>query len=64
MRERKPYLLLDAREVGIDRAAARLAELVELYGISVLNFAGPSAGREPGAYQYVHDVTLKYLRQA
>jgi hypothetical protein len=64
VRERKPYLLLDALEVGVDRAVARLAEFVELNGISVLNVAGPRASREPGAYQYAHDVTLKYLRQA
>jgi hypothetical protein len=60
----RPYPLLDACEVGVDRAVERVIEFVNLNGIALLNIAGPRASREPGAYRYAYDVTLKLLRQA
>lgn len=64
MREKKPYLLIDAKEISVERGAQRVAQFVQTNRIAVLNVAGPSAGREPRAYQYVRDVMLKYLRTA
>lgn len=61
--ERKPYLLLDANQTSAERAAEMVAEFVSKNRITVLNVAGPRAGREPGAYRYAHDVMSKYLNR-
>lgn len=61
IREKRPYLLLDAGEFSIERASERIAEFVAKHGVSVLNVAGPRASREPGAYSYAHDVMSKFL---
>ena len=63
IREKRPYLLLDAGEFGVERSSERIASFVEKHGITVLNIAGPRASREPGAYRYVYDVMSKYLNQ-
>lgn len=63
IREKRPYLLLDAAEFSVERANERVAEFVAKHEITVLNIAGPRASREPGAYRYVHDVMSKYLNR-
>lgn len=63
IREKRPYLLLDAGEFSIEHASERIAEFVTKHGISILNIAGPRASREPGAYRYVYDVMSMYLNR-
>lgn len=50
---KRPYLLVDASELSVERAAQRLAKFVRDNGISVLNVAGPRASGAPAAYAYV-----------
>lgn len=52
MKEQKPYLLIDASELGETRAAKRIYEFVKEFNIQTLNVAGPRASGEPKAYDY------------
>ena len=58
---RKPYLLLDAREIPAARAAARIAEFAAGQGVVRLNFAGPRASGEPRAYDYARAAVSGFL---
>ena len=59
--ERKPYLLLDGREIDIRRAAERIFEFLSELPDETLNFAGPRASGEPLAYEYTMKVVEKFL---
>ena len=50
---KRPYLLIDVRELSVERAARRLAKFIGDNAIGVLNVAGPRAGGAPTAYAYV-----------
>ena len=50
---RRPFLLIDAAEMPVERAAERLARFIGDYDIEVLNVAGPRASGEPRAYATV-----------
>ena len=56
IREKKPYLLIDAQELSIERAAKRTKEFITIKKISTLNVAGPRANGEPSAYAYTRRV--------
>ncbi len=56
IKEKKPYLLLDATEISPGRAAQRVLDFVREHAIKVLNVAGPRASREPRAYEYAKKV--------
>lgn len=58
----KPYLLIDGDELSEERAAARVGEFVDRFGISVLNAAGPRASGEPRAYPYAKQVLTRFLK--
>lgn len=61
MNEKQPYLLIDAEEISVQRAAERVQEFVLQYEVRVLNVAGPRGGREPRAHPYTQKViTLLY----
>lgn len=49
---KRPFLLIDAAELPVQRAAVRLARFISDYRIMVLNVAGPRASGEPRAYHY------------
>jgi len=49
---RRPFLLIDAREVSAARAAERTQEFIERHGIKTLNVAGPRASQWSGGYDY------------
>ena len=59
--ENKPYLLLDALEVNVARAAERIMEFQTMLPDEILNFAGPRASSEPRAYEYTTRVVEKFL---
>jgi hypothetical protein len=57
----KPYLLIDADEITVNRAATRIREFYTLKGIEVLNVAGPRASGELRAYDYARESLLRFL---
>jgi len=61
LNEKKPYLLLDGREVNVGRAAERIFEFQSLLPDGTLNFAGPRASGEPQAYEYTMKVVENFL---
>ena len=63
IREKKPYLLVDAQELSIERAAERIKEFVKYKEISTLNVAGPRASGEPDAYLYTRRVLTNVFCQ-
>lgn len=58
---RRPYRLIDAREIVALRGAELVAEFVEQHGIKSLNLAGPRAGNWPGGYEYTFDLIQQML---
>ena len=42
IKQRKPYLLIDAEELTIERASKKIERFIDQNTISVLNVAGPS----------------------
>ncbi len=67
IKEKKPYVLIDAEELSIERAAEKISAFIRFNSVSVLNVAGPGADREPRAYDYTLSVmrgVLGYIKQA
>ena len=62
IKERKPYVLIDAEELAIEQASRKIHKFIGQYSISVLNVAGPRAGGEPRAYEYAKKVILGVLQ--
>lgn len=62
LNEKKPYLLLDGREVDTSSAAERIIEFISMLAGGTLNFAGPRASEEPRAYEYTSVVINKFLQ--
>ncbi len=58
IKEKKPYLLIDATELSEQRAAERVKEFIGDHNIGVLNVAGPRASSESQAHEY----TLKVVK--
>ena len=52
LREKKPFIALDAQAMTKLRAAGAIANFVEEHGIAVLNVAGPRLSGWPGGYGY------------
>lgn len=61
IRKKKPYRLIDAREVAVERAAELLAEFVARNDIAVLNVAGPRASKWPQAHEYASSVVRRLI---
>jgi hypothetical protein len=61
LHQKKPYLLLDARELDTGRAAQRIKEFADSLSGGTLNFAGPRASGESSAYQYASSAIEKFL---
>ena len=61
LNEKKPYLLVDGREVNAGRAAERILEFQSILPDGILNFAGPRASGEPQAYEYTTKVVENFL---
>lgn len=52
MKERKPFIALDAQAMTKLRAVGAVARFVEEHGVSVLNVAGPRLSGWPAGYRY------------
>lgn len=61
LEQKKPYLLLDGREIESSRAAERILEFQAQLPGSALNFAGPRASKEPQAYDYTAKALARFL---
>ena len=55
----KPYVLVDAEELSVERASKKSAEFVRQFEVKVLNVAGPRASKDPGLY----DPAAELLRE-
>jgi hypothetical protein len=62
LQNKKPYLLLDAGELEVGRAAQRIHEFVSEQAIEVLNIAGPRASAAPDLRDYTYIVISSFLR--
>jgi len=62
IREKKPYVLIDAEEFKIESAAKKIKGFVEQNSISVLNVAGPRASKERRAYGYTKEVLQRLFK--
>lgn len=56
IKEKRPYLLIDATELSVQRAAERVRDFITGHRISVLNVAGPRASGESAAHAYTQEV--------
>jgi hypothetical protein len=52
VREKKPFIVLDAKEPTALRAADGIVRLIEEHGIEALNVAGPRASGWPEGYRF------------
>ncbi len=57
--EHKSYLLIDAQELTIHRAAEKLLSFIVDRNIQTLNVAGPRAGGEPRGYDFTKSVLVE-----
>lgn len=62
LEQRRPYLLIDASEVGSGRAGERILGFYRDLPGERLNFAGPRASGETGAYDYTLRAVDEFLR--
>ena len=61
--EKKPYVLIDAEELTVDRASGKIQAFIDQYSIIILNVAGPRASGESRAYEYARKVILSVLHK-
>lgn len=64
IKEKKPYVLVDAEEMSVERAAGKIEKFIVQHSIAVLNVAGPRASGEPRAYGYAKDVISQVLQES
>jgi len=62
MKEKKPYLLIDATELSVVRSAERIKEFIHDQGISILNVAGPRLSSERQSHRYTQEVISKVIQ--
>lgn len=60
----KPCLLIDANTMTASEATALIRAFVIDQNAGVLNVAGPSEGRTPGTYGFVHAAISELIRSA
>lgn len=61
IKERKPYVLINAEEMSIEQASRKINKFIGESTISILNVAGPRASGELRAYEYAKKVILSVL---
>ena len=60
--EKKPYVLIDAEELTVERASGKIQAFIDQYSILILNVAGPRASGESRAYEYARKVIFSVLQ--
>ncbi len=63
IKEHKPYVLIDAEELTIERAVRKVTSFVHDNTIKTLNVAGPRAGGESSAYEYTRNLVLDVIQE-
>jgi hypothetical protein len=63
-REKKPLIVLDAKELTALRAADAIVRFLEEHAIEVLNVAGPRASGWPAGYQFALRVIGEVIARA
>lgn len=58
----RPYCLIDASEVSIDRAVAKVGAFARSKELRSLNVAGPRASKWLGGYSFAHAVVAGLIR--
>ena len=64
VREKKPFIVLDAQAMTKLRAAGAIARFVEEHGIGVLNVAGPRLSGWPAGYSFALGVVGAVISNA
>lgn len=64
IQQHKPYLLIDASELSVERAATRITQFVGNHAVNTLNVAGPRASGEVRAYEFTFDAMSLFLSNA
>jgi mannose-6-phosphate isomerase-like protein (cupin superfamily) len=59
--QERPFLLIDAGELDIERASGMVRRFLRRHSIAVLNVAGPRASGEPRAYPVARELLLRVL---
>ncbi len=59
--QERPFLLVDAGELDIERDCGRVGRFLRRHSIAVLNVAGPRASGEPRAYPVARELLLRVL---
>ncbi|WP_218127004.1 putative molybdenum carrier protein [Catalinimonas alkaloidigena] len=62
IQERKPYKLIDGKEIPPERAAVLLAEFCREHAVQTFNVAGPRASTDARAYPYAYEVISAFLQ--
>jgi hypothetical protein len=57
----KPYKLIDAQELSVERTVELLHQFVSQSKITVLNVAGPRASQHPSAHDFAVEVLTKFF---
>jgi len=63
MIERKPYVLINAEEMGVEQASKKIDIFMGENSVTILNVAGPRASGEPRAYEYAKRVIHSVLQK-
>ncbi len=64
IKERKPYMLIDAEELSVEKASTIITTFIVRNSITVLNVAGPRSSGEPRAYEYANKVIRDVLQHS
>ena len=63
IKHHKPYKLLDAEEISSERASTLLHSFCKMYGIRILNVAGPRLSRQPRSALYTEEAIVGLLKK-
>jgi hypothetical protein len=61
IQNKQPYVLIDADELSVSRAAKKIDQFIHDKNIQVMNVAGPRASGHPQAYDFTLEVILQTL---
>jgi hypothetical protein len=63
IREKKPFIVLDAAQISAERAAAAVARFIADHGIQVLNVAGPRLSGWPQGHAFAVGVVAEVIKR-
>ena len=62
IKDGKPFLLIDAESLTIDKASVNIQRFIEKNNITIVNIAGPKASEKEEAYRYAKLVILNVFQ--